>query len=164
MPSTRRRTQWIDTNQNSNVSEGSVGVVNDLDGTLSVADSQGLTLTRMIVDLSTASATIGGAWGIQRLAIGMGMASREAFTAAALPSPESPSEEPARGWVYRTNVLVGQNGDGGAILGPRIMVDIRAQRRLDSGRFFIKMINTDVLGTGFDVRVTGMIRCLFLLP
>jgi len=164
MPSNRRRTQWIDTNVNVNVSEGAAGVPADLDGNLSVADSQGLTLTRMIIDLSTSSATVAGAWGIQRLAIGMGMASREAFTASVLPSPESPTEEPARGWVWRTNVLVGQNGTGGAVLGPRIMADVRAQRRLDSGRFFIKLNNTDILGTGFDVRVVGMIRSLFLLP
>ena len=134
MPGRRRGTTWLDTTLNTVISEGAAGLLTALDGTLSVADSQGLTLTRMIGDLSFHSNTLaGGAWGVQRVAIGMGMCSREAFTAGVTPDPDSAVEETARGWVYRTILAVAQNGAGAPVV-ERIQFDIHAQRRLDSGR------------------------------
>ena len=158
----KRRTTWEDTIIVLNVEVDAAGDRSALDGGLSQADAQGLTLTRCIGDLSIYSNTVAGAWGVQDVAIGIGMSSREAFTAETLPSPNSLNEEPARGWVYKNIVAASQNGVGGQIV-TRVLFDIRAKRRLDSGRMFIKIVNVDIIGTAFDVRVRGLVRSLFLL-
>ena len=160
----RRRSAWTDSQMNTEVAEGSAGLTTDLDGTLSVADSQGLTLTRLLIDLSFYSRVIAGAHGIQRVALGIGMCSREAFTAGVVPDPESDVEFPARGWIYRTIFAVAQNGIGAPVIQRQLTLDLRAQRRLDNGRMFLRMVNTDISGTGFDVSMTGIVRALFLLP
>ena len=159
-----RRTTWHDVGlKATTVSEGATGVNIALDGTLSVADVQGLTLTRTLGNLYFMSMTVAGAWGIQALSFGIGISSREAFTAGVLPDPEGDTEEPLNGWVIRNVVAVAQNGIGGAVI-QRVHFDIRAQRRLDSGRLYLRMVNTDVRGTGFTVGVVGQIRTLFKLP
>ena len=159
----KRRTSWEDTIFDADaIAEGSAGVNFALDGTLSQADSQGLTLTRCIGDLTFLSGTTAGANGQQRLSLGIGMASREAFTAGVLPDPESETEEPARGWVYRTVLGVTQSVQAQPMV--RLQFDIRAQRRLDSGRLWVRVVNLDVGGTGFNILVCGIVRSLFLLP
>jgi len=159
----RRKTMWKFTGVQRGIEVGTAGERIALDGSLSVADSQGLTLTRLIADLSFMSNTVAGAWGVQRFAMGVGMASREAYTAESLPSPNSDVEEPARGWIYQNIIAVSQNGVGGVVT-TRVLFDLRAQRRLDSGRMFFKFVNSDLFGTSASIHVVGMVRALFLLP
>ena len=97
----RRRITWESTIVNQLVEADLAGERIALDGVLSQSDAQGLTLTRTIGMLSMVSNTVAGAWGVQCVAFGIGMSSREAFTAEALPSPNSNDEEPARGWIYQ---------------------------------------------------------------
>ena len=158
-----RRTTWEDTAFAVGIATGAQQLT-ALDGVLSQADAQGLTLTRMIIDLSCFSSTVAGAWGVQRLALGVGIASREALAASAVPDPNTDTEEPPRGWVWKTTVAIAQNGIGTPVVTARIMVDNRAKRRLDSGRLYIALNNDAELGTTFAVRIIGNIRALFLLP
>ena len=134
-----------------------------LDGTLSQADAQGLTLTRLIGTLSMGSSTVAGAWGTGRLAVGVGIASREAFTAGIVPDPRSETEEPPRGWVYKTIEGIAQNGISTPVL-THVRFDIRSQRKLDSGRLYLALDYDSELGTTFVARVFGLVRALYLLP
>ena len=159
----RRRTTWQDTFLQNNTVSGAQSLI-ALDGVLSVADSQGLTLTRLIGDISCSSNTVAGAFGVERFSFGVGMASREAFAAGIVPDPNSNVEEPPRGWVYKNTVAVSQNGIGTNVVTARVIFDIRAQRKLDSGRLFLAVNVDNVTGTSFTGNVTGLIRALFLLP
>ncbi len=158
----RRKTTWLDTVLSFQVSNGSQ-VVRAIDGTPSVGDAQGRTLTRLIGKLAFHSTTVAGAWGVQNMFMGAGAASREAFTAGALPDPGSPTEEPTLGWIYRGHVAVAQNGSGAPVVFV-VEFDLRAQRKLDSGRHWMSFENTDIDGTSFTMAVNGFVRALYLLP
>jgi len=158
----RRRTMWEDTLFAQNVTNGTQELC-AIDGTNSVADSQGMTLTRLILDLSFASRTVSGSWGVANVDIGVGLTSREAFSAGVVADPSSETEEPSRGWIYRNRVLVSQNGTGTPVT-MRVIADIRAQRRLDEGRIYIVVDHTVILGTVFALQFAGISRALFKLP
>jgi len=158
----RRRTMWEDTLFNEALGTG-LQLRKAIDGTNSVADSQGMTLTRLIVDLTFLSRTVSGGWGVANVDIGMGLTSREAFTAGVLADPQAETEEPSRGWIYRNRILVSQNGTGTDVI-QRITVDLRTQRRLDEGRIFIVVDHLVILGTAFTLHIGGITRALFKLP
>jgi len=160
----RRRTKWEDTHIATTIAAGATSLGVAIDGTPSGDDAQGLTLTRMLGELSFMSTTVAGAWGVQVLTMGVGGSSRVAFTADSLPTPNSNVEQPPRGWVWKTSVAVAQNGAGAPVVMERVHFDIRAQRKLDGGRLWIVFVNVNLQGTSASVLVSGLIRVLFLLP
>jgi len=158
----RRRTTWEDRVLGQTLVAGAQLLIR-VDGTNSVADSQGLTLTRVIIDMYLMSTSIAGAYGVQAVDYGVLGMSRESFAAGISPDPGSESEEPMRGWVVRNRVAVAQNGIGTPVT-VRIQHDLHAQRRLDEGVIAMVFDNSNVLGTSASVLVLGLVRCLFLLP
>ncbi len=159
----RRRTSWEDSVLANTIVVGTQTLLS-IDGTPSVDTGQGRTLTRVIGDLVFVSTTVAGAWGVNRMGIGIGGCSREAFTAGVVPDPLSETEEPPRGWIYRHVAVMSQNGIGTPVVSGRVQFDIRAQRRLDSGRHFLAFDNEAQFGTTASYRVIGLVRALYLLP
>ena len=156
-----RRTKWEDTLVQQSIANGG-SAMQTLMGNVTPNESEGETLTRCIGELSL-FAVAAGAFGVQRIDLGIGIASQEAFAAGVVSDPTTADEEPSRGWVYRQRCVVAQNGAG---MNPiyRCTFDIRAQRKIDGAELFITFDNRDETGTTFLVAVSGLVRCLFLLP
>jgi len=160
-----RQTQWQDNIINQGFATGA-GVFESLVASFTAPDKRGMTLIRTLVRLQAFSNTVAGAYGVQRLNIGIGVASQEAFALGltALSDPQTESNEPTRGWTYRTQVLVAQNGVSSPVLSDPVVADVRGMRKLENGELFLTMFNDNVVGTSFTVEVHGLIRCLFKLP
>ena len=157
-----RRTDWVDTILNEVPTSG--GQASDsLLGGLSEQDTRGLTLIRMILAFSLTSESIAGAYGIQSIDVGVGVVSQEAFAAGIFPDPVTASDKPPRGWIYRTNRAVAQNGAGSPII-QEVLADIRGARMVENGELVIIVNNSNIVGTSFTCRVRGLVRCLFKLP
>ena len=157
-----RRTAWEDTLFDSTVLSGGAASPTLMVG-LTRDESRGLTITRMIGELSFASNTIAGAFGNQIIDIGIAILDRDAIAASAHPDPNSVEDEPPSGWLYRNRIRVGQNGAGA----PTIYVvrfDMRAQRKLNGGQVELILQSTTSTGTAFTVDFSGIIRTLVLLP
>ena len=123
---------------------------------------RGMTLIRTIISVSAFSTTVAGAWGVQTVDIGIGVASQEAFAALVLPDPSSPVDKPPRGWIWKTNRIVSQNGAGGQVA-YFIEADIRGARKVENGEVYVIVDNNFVTGTSFTVTLRGLIRTLYKL-
>ena len=157
-----RPTDWQDTILNLPATSGNSNSL-ALDGVLTAVDLRGTTLIRTIIRLNVQSATVAGAWGTQRLDLGIGIVSREAFTAGALPDPATAGDKPPRGWIWRDSIVVSQNGAQGNPVAVRIEADIRGARKVENGRLFLIGDNTPILGTTFSTQLTGLVRILMKL-
>ena len=107
--------------------------------------------------------------GSQSISVGIGVASSDAFNAAAnvgLPSPAVSSDAPARGWLYRTNMVVTKVHSTGTTYelawNDKTHFDVRAMRRVDKGVCFLIVQSSTLIGTAFNVRLTGLIRAMCL--
>jgi len=157
-----RATDWIDTLVALDVANNAQDNVSLMTGVAPV-NVRRQTLVRTILELSFHSATVAGVWGTQRLSIGVGITSQEAFAAGVLADPNTAGDQPSRGWIYRNRIVVGQNGVGGPVV-HQVSKDIRAMRKLDDGECFLTIANDAGLGTSFTCTVEGIIRQLWLLP
>ena len=157
-----RRTRWVDNLVGTTVSNGGQANDNLFQGTGSV-DTQGWTVTRLIGEIALSSATTAGAWGLQLIDIGIGMISSEAISAGAFPDPNIESDKPGRGWMWRAQKTVFQNGVGTSIVVP-VTIDIRSQRKVEDGTLHIIFNSTNLRGTSFTCDLNGLIRVLVLLP
>ncbi len=157
-----RQMDWIDTRIGLQAATGAQNNT-DVDGGNTQVVQRGTTIIRTIISLDVYSISVAGAWGIQVVDLAIGVTDREAFSASVLPDPNQDTDKPARGWLWRTSVVVSQNGVGGQVLHP-VRADIRGARKLDLGRAYIVMNNTTVLGTSFTAEVRGLVRVLMKLP
>ena len=80
-----RQTHWVDSVMSRSVVSGGQDQVSILQGDESLY--RGATVIRTMVMLDCFSQTVAGAWGVTRLDYGIGIASREAQLAGALPDP-----------------------------------------------------------------------------
>jgi len=158
-----RATDWQDTPLGPADFGGGLSTNVDLSGGLTAADLRGSTIIRTIVSISLSSATVSGAWGTGVAFVGIGVASRDAFAATALPDPRTGGDEPPRGWIYRTAKGVSQNGVGTQVIF-EVNADIRGARKLDNGVPYLIIDYDATDGTAFDLVVRGMIRLLIKLP
>ena len=157
-----RRVKWEDTLLDEVISSGA-GSNPTLMGSTTPNESEGETIIRCIGELSLFSASIAGAYGVQGLDIGVGVASQEAFAAQSLSDPNTASEEPRGGWLFRTRCTVAQNGTGTPVIYV-CKFDMRSARKIDGDELFVAFRSANVLGTSFVLRVHGIVRCLFKLP
>ncbi len=103
---------------------------------------------------------------VQRVDLGIGVASEEAFLAGVVPDPDFSSEYPARGWLWVTTAVMVHNNASGTVedwFYPEILFDVGANRVVDKGRLFLAISNNLSDGSARSVRVTGRIRSLILL-
>jgi len=158
----RRATDWIDTLFGETVATGAQQLVSLMTGVAPV-NVRRQTLIRTLITLDVTSETVAGVWGTQTLDLGIGITSQEAFAAGVVADPITANDQPSRGWIYRTRRVIAQNGSGGKVV-YTVQADIRASRKLDDGECYIVFNNGTTLGTAFTIRVTGLVRQLWLLP
>jgi len=156
-----RATTWMDTVMDRDVLANGVSFESLLNTGFDL--TRGVTAIRTLVTLGLSSLSVAGAWGTARVYVGIGIASQEAFAASVLPDPGIESDQPARGWIMRTSVVVSQNGAGGPVTVP-LNLDIRGARKIENGELFISIQHFDVSGTSFGVNTSGLVRVLLKLP
>ena len=157
-----RRTSWQDRIISTTVVSGGV-LNNDMLIDISRDEGRGATIGRLIADITIFSTTVAGAWGLQIVDIGFGMIERDALAASAVPDPNVSSDQPSRGWMFRTRCVAFQNGVG-TVIGVKCMFDIRSQRRIDASTLGMLVVNTAGLGTNFTIGMEGIVRVLVILP
>ena len=159
-----RQSEWKDNLFDFNLASGQ-GNVQSLVANFTEPDKRGMTLIRTIIHIEMFSNTVAGAYGVQVVSAGIGVASQEAFAigATAISDPQTESDKPTRGWVWRTQIAVSQNGTGLDLV-RTISRDIRAVRKLENGELFIVFDSDPGVGTAFTMSVRGLVRTLFKLP
>jgi len=158
----KRATDWIDSLLSASIASGAQSLLSLMTGVAPV-NVRRQTLVRTLVMLSFQSESVAGAWGTQTLDVGIGITSQEAFAAGVVADPNSANDQPSRGWIYRTRKVVAQNGAGSPVMFD-VTADIRSQRKLDDGECFLVVNNSAALGTAFSVRMSTLVRQLWLLP
>ena len=159
-----RQNEWKDNLISVGLATGA-GTFESLVANFTEPDKRGMTLVRTLIRLTAFSTSIAGAYGVQNISMGIGVASQEAFAVglAALSDPQTESDKPTRGWVWCSQMLVSQNGVGGEVL-QTITADIRGMRKLENGELFVSIFNVAEVGTAFGIEMHGIIRTLFKLP
>ena len=166
MPSNRPRA-WADININDTILASDGLMSPPLDLLANAPSSDTITAVRLIgfIQVLPQDASL-NVQAQQRVTVGIGVTSLEAFTAAVLPDPGVDNEFPPRGWLYKaTRVLAFQNSSTFGVedyVYPSFNFDVRAARRIDKGVLFLAIQNRDIFGTPMIVRVTGLIRALCL--
>ena len=84
--------------------------------------------------------------------------------AQVVPDPNVGAERPARGWVWRTQVIVAGAASMVFHVPWTIRADLRSMRKVDDGELVLIINNEALDGTAFAVFVRGVVRCAFLLP
>jgi len=162
---TRRGTFWLDTVIAETVAAGGQGT-EDLTGVLSVADRRGLTLVRLIYNLTFLPLDHVDTDSVFELFMGIGLIEPDAAVAGAFPDADIEGDAPNRGWVVRDHGITRSPAgvSGNLILG-RLKGDIRAMRIIhQNAQLFIIMDSVAVAGAGQSLRVHGLVRCLFKVP
>ena len=157
-----RRARWIDAVIATTIVNGGQDAVTLFPG-ITPDELRNGTIIRTIGDLSLGSTTTAGAWGTGAVDIGLGVISQEAIGASVFPDPKTASDYPVRGWLYRKRCGVFQNGVGTQILFA-CEFDVRSQRKLDTGAYYMVIDNNSIRGSAFTADVFGSIRTLVLMP
>ena len=159
-----RTPYWTDVRINEDTPNG-FGDLIDLLPNLDREEKRGITVVRMLIDLWMAPVLLGIVTGSMRLDVGIGVASSDAFGAGltALPSPGLSASRPARGWIFRAQPAIISEALN-ATSHARVHEDIRAKRKIDDGDLFMVVEAILAAGVAFDVKTTGLIRVLYLLP
>jgi len=157
---------WIDTGATLAVANASTDAFSLMTG-LTTTESRlaQMTLLRTIIGINLGYSVHDSGEGSQLVSVGIGITSNEAFaTAGALPDPEVDLDFPARGWVWRGRYRVfGFAADQPAIFTQRVDLDMRSQRKLESGLAYLIVRNEAVEGVATTIQMTGLIRQLWLV-
>ncbi len=155
---------WADTLLSQTLTSGAATASLNLLTTAPTEDT--LTAVRMIINLNvTPTSGLEAVDGAQSVDIGIGVTSGEAFTAGAIPDPNTAGDFPARGWLWRERLVIFRGVGAGPIDTwhyPVVRADIRAARKIDKGRLFITLQLGNMTGAIFDCHVAGIIRVLCL--
>ena len=157
---------WADAKVNSTVLTGASASSQDILLDLASDPIDTVTVTRLVGVLTVLPilAIIAQDY-TQAVHVGIGVASRQAFTAgaASLPNPNVTAEYPPRGWLYVTSMwLFKINSTTHDDHYPEIHFDIRTMRKLDKGVLFLALHNEAISGSTEDLKVGGRIRALCL--
>jgi len=146
------------------------GVVQEKDLLVNLASSDTRTVVRLIGRLNAQPNSISGQVdGSMVLSIGIGVVAAEAFAVqgTAMPNPSIVTEQPARGWLYKSTMVVTKEHASGTeneyTFIDTLAFDVRAARKIDRGVLFFSIESNNATGaTAFDVRLSGVIRALCL--
>ena len=158
-------TLWIDTLVLEDVTNVSSNTTN-LMASMTTIDTRlaGLTLLRTIIGVDIAYLVHDSGEGSQIVDIGLGISTQEAFAADVLPDPNTATEHPTLGWVFRARGRVfGFAADQPVVYVWRVDRDIRAKRILANGVSYAIWKNNNSEGATGTIRVTGLIRQLWLI-
>jgi len=100
------------------------------------------------------------------VAMAIGVAARDSFAAGVVPSAGIPGETPARGWMWRSRMMLYKEhatGSAGEIMIPgEKNFDVRANRKVDRGVLYLEVITINILHTAVNTRLEGLVRALCL--
>jgi len=163
MPHGGRHTFWVDTTLDLQVTSGSVTAAGLLTNISSVESRTGMTLIRLILCLDVAHLIHDSGEGIQNVAVGIGIASQEAFAANVFADPNTDTDFPMGGWLFRCRMRTyGFAADQAAVYNRVIERDLRAKRKLNNGNMFLSGANDAESGTASTIVIAGIVRALFL--
>ena len=121
-----------------------------------------MTLLRTIIGVDIAYTVHDSGEGSQKVSLGIGITSQEAFAAGTLPDPVLATDYPTRPWIWRAEYRVfGFAADQPTIFTRRLDLDIRAMRKLENGEVFIVVDNFPIEGVTASITVLGLIRQLW---
>ncbi len=123
-----------------------------------------MTLLRTIIGIDFGRLTHDSGEGSEVVAVGIGIASQEAFAAGNVSDPNIATDFPTRGWVWRAAYRIyGFAADQPAVFNRRVDLDLRAQRKLENGEAFIVTDLFAVEGANSGMRMEGLVRQLWLV-
>ncbi len=159
------RTMWIDTLYSQDIGSGATFVQSLMTGqTVSETRLVQMTLMRTIVRLDLAPVVMDSGEGSQLVDIGIGVDTQESVASGAVPLPNVAGNFPVRGWVFRARYRVWATAaDRAVVVWREIDKDLRARRKLDNGESYVAVVNTGSEGTATTIRMTGLIRQLWLI-
>ena len=159
-----RNLAWGFTNINQPFT-GNLRVSTNLLTDLTASDT--ITVTRLILHFQVTPELGSFLIGTQRIALGIGVASVEAFGVGGslgLPDPSQSAEIPPRGWLW-SDVLDLYMDEGTTdaqfrYFFPEVRADIRAMRKVDRGVCYIGMRSINLNGAAQTVNLTGRVGAL----
>ena len=150
----RRGMFWIDHFVNQTLASG--GAFQDgLDGAIDPDEKKGLTLTRMIIDL-TANLTAAGAGGT--LSLGIYVCEQDAFAAGAISDCGDENEQP--GWAWRAHRPIYSSNVNDHSQASLIQADVSSQRKYPGEDYSLILVG-ELPASANSVNLDGMIRQLY---
>ncbi len=123
-----------------------------------------MTLLRTIIGLDMARSVHDSGEGSEKVAIGIGIASQEAFAAGSVADPVTDTDFPTRGWIWRAHYRVfGFAADQPAVFTRRIDLDMRSQRKLENGEAYLAVDLSALEGASSTLLLVGLVRQLWLV-
>ena len=162
----RRNTAWDDSILNVDYVSGGATQGNRIMEDVADPEKRGCTVVRILISLSMyAAGDPGAVSGVQRTSLGICTMSDDAFDAAAFPDPNVNADFPVSGWMYRNTFAVRDETLATGIV-PFVMIekDLRVQRKMDRAALVLLGVSEGIQGSGFNVKIVGMIRVLYKLP
>ncbi len=154
---------WIDTKVDLTIAIGTQQLKSLMTNVSATQSRRGWTLVRTIIGMDVAYTVHDAGEGSQDFVAGIGVASQEAFAAGTVSDPNTETDHPISGWIWRAkHRIFGFAADQPAIFTRRIDLDIRAKRKLQNGEVFIAADIFAHEGAATTVDVTGMIRQYWL--
>ncbi len=144
----------------------SAGVAEDLLVTAEGSDT--ITTARLIGSLAfTPEVLTNNITGQQRIDAGIAVVTSNAFSVGltAMPDPRVSGDAPARGWLWRTSVLLVYERVAGVVHSwrfPEERFDVGSMRKVDKGKLVLIMYKTAIDGASFNISAEGLIRTLCL--
>ncbi len=163
MTTRRRRTAWIDTKLSANQATGGQ-VVTSLLSTTIPTETRGYTLTRIIGRIHAGTVDSVVVDGIMGWDLGIAVVSQEGFAAGVVPDPATPTEFPVSGWIYKTMMFVDKMSSGNDWRVDTLHFDVRAQRKIEQSELVMIQDAQLIRNNAFPIDLSGLVRCLFLLP
>ena len=156
---------WIDTNIHSDIASGTTSSVTLMTGVSSTQTRfDQMMLLRTIIGLDIFPVVHDEGEGSQHLALGIGIASQEAFSAGVFLDPQTSTDYPTRGWVWKAQYRIwGFAADQPAVFNQRVDRDIRAMRKLENGEAYLTMFSNALEGVQIAIKVIGLVRQLWLV-
>ena len=159
------RMLWIDTLHNIDLANLGQSTTSLMTGfTPAETRLAGVTLMRTILVWTWGLTVHDSGEGSQMIDVGIGIGSQEAVAAGTVPDPDTETEFPPRGWIYRArHRIAGFAADQPVVDFLRIDKDIRSRRRLENGEAYLTFINNPSEGATSTIRLVGITRMLWLI-
>ena len=156
---------WIDTIISMNIpvaNSETVSLMTGVSATQTRFDR--MTLRRTLIGVDIARILHDSGEGSEQVACGVGIASQEVFAAGQTADPETSTDFPIRGWIWRAQYRIfGYAADQPAVFDRRLDLDLRSQRKLENGEAYFKVRVDTENGVSSNVLISGMIRQLWLV-
>ena len=156
---------WIDTLIGLQAASNGSDLISLMTGTSSGESRfNQMTLLRTIVGIDIARSVHDSGEGSEVVSVAIGIGSQEAFAANTLPDPQTSTDFPTKGWIWRARYRSwGFGVNQPEIFVRRVDLDLRSMRKLENGEAYFTVFNTPQEGTAGQIDVTGLVRQLWLV-